>query len=195
VWTSVSLQGELYLNAFHHFFRVLDSLQCTIDDALKYVLPYPGRMIGTHLPNELFFQKNLIWKMLVLGYIFQYSFIFSIKKKLKKINFLKFWHFFFGIILCQTCYLATVFGYHINNLWHFEVLIIASPRAWIGISKSVIFNCCTSIHWYSTFSLENTYFCLLMELGWPWFWKNYLISSLLWKVTNSICSWNPHSWI
>jgi hypothetical protein len=116
VWTSVSLQGELYLNAFHHFFRVLDSLQCTIDDALKYVLPYPGRMIGTHLPNELFFQKNLIWKMLVLGYIFQYSFIFSIKKKLKKINFLKFWHFFFGIILCQTCYLATVFGYHINNL-------------------------------------------------------------------------------
>jgi hypothetical protein len=35
VWTSASLQGKLYLNAFHSFLRVLDSLQCTIDDALK----------------------------------------------------------------------------------------------------------------------------------------------------------------
>jgi hypothetical protein len=35
VWTSASLQGELYLNAFHPFFHVSDSLQCAIDDALR----------------------------------------------------------------------------------------------------------------------------------------------------------------
>ena len=35
VWTSASLQEELYLNAFHPFFHVLNSLQCAIDDALR----------------------------------------------------------------------------------------------------------------------------------------------------------------
>jgi hypothetical protein len=36
VLLSASWQKELYLNAFHPFFHVLDSLQCTIDDALTF---------------------------------------------------------------------------------------------------------------------------------------------------------------
>jgi hypothetical protein len=35
VLISASQQRELYLNAFHPFFQVSDSLQCRIDDALN----------------------------------------------------------------------------------------------------------------------------------------------------------------
>ena len=45
-----------------------------------------------------FFKKNVVWQMLIFANIFQYSFIFSVKFFLKKINFLKFRHSFFGII-------------------------------------------------------------------------------------------------
>jgi hypothetical protein len=41
---------------------------------------YPTSRIGTHLPNQLFFQKNVVPHMLILENILQYSFIFSVKK-------------------------------------------------------------------------------------------------------------------
>jgi hypothetical protein len=28
-------------------------------------IPYPGSRIGTHLPNQLFFQKNVVRQMLI----------------------------------------------------------------------------------------------------------------------------------
>jgi hypothetical protein len=47
--------------------------------------------------------------MLMLKNILQYSIIFSVKFFfVKKIIFLIFRHSIFGIILCRTCYLATV---------------------------------------------------------------------------------------
>jgi hypothetical protein len=45
--------------------------------------------------------------------IFNSDFTFSVKNNnLKKKKFLIFWHSISGIILCQTCYLATVYTIH-----------------------------------------------------------------------------------
>jgi hypothetical protein len=62
-------------------------------------IPYPGSRIGYHLPNELFFQKNLVRQMLIWNNILQYSFIFSVKSifgknKFPKILALLFWNYF-----------------------------------------------------------------------------------------------------
>jgi hypothetical protein len=74
-----------------------------------------------------FFQKNVIWHMLILENILQYSFIFSVNFIfLKKIIFLIFRHSIFGIILCRTCYLATVV-----RQW------IAPPETWLNASQGV----------------------------------------------------------
>jgi hypothetical protein len=42
------------------------------------ILPYPSSRIGTHLPNHFFFQKNVVWHMLISTNILQYSFIFRV---------------------------------------------------------------------------------------------------------------------
>ena len=68
-------------------------------------LPYPGSRFSTHLPNELFFQKNLVRHMLIFGNIFQIFFIFNEKNLfLEKINFPKisallFWNYFMPNLL------------------------------------------------------------------------------------------------
>jgi hypothetical protein len=79
--------------------------------------------------------------MLILENILQYSFIFSVKLIfLKKINFLIFRHSIFGIILCRTCYVATVIkidwlkAFHVEmDLFHKEKMENLSSGSFFGV--------------------------------------------------------------
>jgi hypothetical protein len=69
---------------------------------------YHGSRIGTHLPNQLYFKENVVRQMPIFCKYFQRFFYYQCKK-IEKNNFSKILAFISRIILCQICYMATVF--------------------------------------------------------------------------------------
>jgi hypothetical protein len=65
----------------------------------RYLL-YPGSMISTHPPNQLYFQKSLVWQMPISTNIPKYPFIFIVKFLFKKI--LKSWFLFLEFFYAES---------------------------------------------------------------------------------------------
>jgi hypothetical protein len=51
-----------------------------------------------------------------------------------------------------------LFKYNMNFFWIFKLSIIASPKMWVGSTKTMMYNNCTFMDYYSAFSLLEAYF-------------------------------------